>query len=410
MTDTADDTDLGEVARPAAARADGAELAAALGPWLTGVLGAAADPRIEQVTVPTAGGMSSDTVLVDAAWTEGGDRRTHRLVARLAPTADAMPVFPHYDLGLQAEVMRLVGERTAVPVPTVYWHEPSPAALGREFLVIERIDGQIPPDVMPYDFEGWVFDATAEQRRRLQTGSVTVLADLHAMPRPHLVHPALTAAARSSDGHAPGGPDAPDTRGPVAPVSAREALAAHLAGQRAYFDWAAAGGPRPPLIDRGLDQLAQTLPEVPGEAVLCWGDSRIGNIVYRDFSPVGVLDWEMVTLGPPELDLGWMIFLHRFFEDIAAAASLPGLPDLLRRADVAADYTARTGHAVADLDWFITYAALRQAIIMYRISRRTLAFGAAEAPDDPDQMIVHAPSLAAMLDGTYFTDLAAKGL
>jgi len=401
MTDTADDTALSEVARPSAARADGDHLATALGPWLTGVLGPEADPHIEQVTVPTAGGMSSDTVLVDATWTDSGDRRTHHLVARLAPTEDAMPVFPRYDLGLQAEVMRLVGERTAVPVPKVYWHEPSPAALGREFLVMERIDGQIPPDVMPYDFEGWVFDATDAQRARLQAGSVQVLADLHALPRPHLVHPTLTAAAR---GDTPGAP------GPVAPISAREALAAHLADQRAYFDWASAGGPRPALIDRGLDRLAQTLPEVPGEAVLCWGDSRIGNIVYRDFSPVGVLDWEMATLGPPELDLGWMIFLHRFFEDIAAAATLPGLPDLLRRSDVAADYTARTGHPIADLDWFITYAALRQAIIMYRIQRRTIAFGAAEAPDDPDQMIMHAPSLAAMLDGTYFTDLAAKGL
>ena len=29
-----------------------------------------------------------------------------------------------------------------------------------------------------------------------------------------------------------------------------------------------------------------------------WGDARVGNVLYRDFEPVAVLDWEMVTLGP----------------------------------------------------------------------------------------------------------------
>src|SRR5699024_253181 len=135
-----DDTALSEVARPSAARADGDHLATALGPWLTGVLGPEADPHIEQVTVPTAGGMSSDTVLVDATWTDSGDRRTHHLVARLAPTEDAMPVFPRYDLGLQAEVMRLGGARTAAPVPKVHGPAPAPAARRHALLVQARID------------------------------------------------------------------------------------------------------------------------------------------------------------------------------------------------------------------------------------------------------------------------------
>lgn len=400
MTDiTEPDSDVNEVARPTGARADTEHLVVALDQWLTDTLGGDAGARIDEVTVPDSSGMSSDTVLVDATWTEddedGRTPRAHRLVARLAPLTDAMPVFPRYDLGLQAQIMRLVAEHSPVPVSRVLWHEASEEPLGREFLIMDRVDGLIPADVMPYNFEGWVFDATAEQRATLQQSAVQILADLHSIPQPWILCLPL---ARTSAGPA------------TAPVTADQALRAHLAQQRAYYEWASDGGPRSPLIERALDQLDATKPTIEGDAVLCWGDSRIGNIIFRDFRPAAVLDWEMVTLGPRELDLGWMIFLHRFFEDIAAMAELPGLPDLLRRADVAAHYSSSTGHEVRHLDWFITYAALRQAVIMYRIQRRTIAFGAAEASADPDDMIMHRAGLEAMLAGTYWTDLAAKGL
>ena len=51
--------------------------------------------------------------------------------------------------------------------------------------------------------------------------------------------------------------------------------------------------------------------------MLNWGDARVGNILYRDFAPIAVLDWEMATVGPREVDLAWMIFLHAFFHDMA---------------------------------------------------------------------------------------------
>ncbi len=144
--------------------------------------------------------------------------------------------------------------------------------------------------------------------------------------------------------------------------------------------------------------------------MLCWGDSRIGNVIYRDFEPAAVLDWEMATLGPRELDLGWMIFQHRFFEDLAAMAGLPGMPDFLRREDVAEAYGSLSGHQVADLDFYIVYAALRHAVIMFRVQSRAVAFGQAEFPDNPDEMILHHKTLEAMLDGTYWESLATSPL
>jgi len=136
--------------------------------------------------------------------------------------------------------------------------------------------------------------------------------------------------------------------------------------------------------------------------VLSWGDARIGNILFRDFTPVAVLDWEMASLGPRELDLGWTIFLHRFFDDLARDLGLPGMPDFLRRDEVAHTYTELTGHEPRDLDWYTTYAAVRHAIIMTRIGMRTARFSGSELPTDLDDLVTHRRALEAMLAGTYW--------
>lgn len=381
---TTDDRDYSELARPGESRTDPAQLGTRLQQWLGTKLPSDADPEVTDVEVPAANGMSNETILFDAVWNEDGQRRHHRLVARIAPAPSGVPIFPSYDLEQQYQVIKAVGAHSPVPVPHVYWSESSPEALGGEFFVMERLDGQIPPDVMPYNFGSWLSEATAEDRRRLQDSSVRILADLHAIAAPAQLFPSL-----SPD---PGAEE----------VTADAALRAHVAAQRRYYEWAVETGPRSPLIERGLDWLDEHRPTVTGPAVLCWGDSRIGNIIYRDFEPVAVLDWEMATLGPRELDLGWMIFIHRFFEDLAGMAGLPGLPDFLRRGDVVHTYREMTGYTAADLNFYTMYAALRHAIIMFRVQSRTVAFGQADAPADPDDMILHRKTVEEMLAGTYW--------
>ena len=64
--------------------------------------------------------------------------------------------------------------------------------------------------------------------------------------------------------------------------------------------------------------------------MLVWGDARVGNVLYEDFRPVAVLDWEMATLGPREMDVAWIIFAHMVFQELAGLAGLPGLPGFMR--------------------------------------------------------------------------------
>ena len=139
------------------------ELRVQLEQWLIGRTGDAG-ATITKLDRPSANGMSSETVLFDATWNDGGSTTSGEFVARLHPAEDAYQIFREYDMARQARVIRLVGENTSVPVPEVVFDEPSPEPLGAEFFVMRRIDGLVPPDVMPYPMGSWVTEATEEQR------------------------------------------------------------------------------------------------------------------------------------------------------------------------------------------------------------------------------------------------------
>ncbi|GGS55221.1 putative phosphotransferase [Planobispora rosea] len=345
--------------------------------WLGGRLGRPV--TISALSHPSGNGMSSETLIFDASWDSAEGRRDVGCVARMAPAGEAVPVFPGYDLGRQFEVMRLARERAGTPAPRALWFEPDPAPLGTPFFVMERVAGDVPPDVLPYTFEGWLLEASPAGRDRLQRESVAILAGLH---------------------------DAPFTDGDLRPFQldrpGESALRRHVNDQRAYYQWAHASM-RIPVLERAFDWLEEHWPADPGPDVLSWGDARIGNVMYRDFTPVAVLDWEMAAVGPRELDISWMVFLHRFFQDITEAMGLPGLPDFMRSEDVCRTYQEMTGYKPRDMEFYEMYAALRHGIIMARVWHRRIHFGEQPMPDDPDDLVMHRATIERMLDGGYWS-------
>ena len=333
--------------------------------WLSKQLPAGASPAISRLDVPEGTGMSSETFLFDAGWTEAGAARRGRYVVRLSPNMDDFPVFPEYDLSLQVGCLNLVAAHSDVPVPRVAWHEPDPGILDYPFYVMERVEGRVPPDLPPYLFAGWVVEATPEERAALRHHTLATLAKLHAI----------------------------DVTGPDAafldrPRYGATALEQHLACQRAYYDWAR-DGVAYPVIERTFAWLEKHRPDDPRPPCLNWGDSRIGNILYRGFEPAAVLDWEMACLGAPEVDLAWMCEMHDFFQAMAEAVGLPGLPDLLPREAVIEEYEALSGRRVEHFDWYYTFAALRFGIVSIRTSVRAIAYGQMEPNDDPDALITN---------------------
>ncbi len=110
----------------------------------------------------------------------------------------------------------------------------------------------------------------------------------------------------------------------------------------------------------------------------------------------------MAALAPREVDLGWTVYLHRFFQDLTVAFGQPGLPEFLRRDRVETRYAELTGHTPRDMEFYTLYAALRHAIVMLRIAYRQVHFGEAAVPADPDTLILHHGSLRAMVQGSYW--------
>src|SRR5262245_16881694 len=365
-------------ARPRTSTRDRARLRERLEGWLRSRFGEA---EVSPLAGPATNGMSSETLLFEASWREGGARRSASLVGRVAQGPAVLPVFPTCDMPRQFRVMQALVELGALPIPRVLWCETDAAVLGAPFFVMERVAGEVPPDILPYTFgQSWLSQGTPEQLVRLQEESVGLLAALFRIDR---------AAERFAFLGSPR-PGATPLRRFVAEL-------------RGFYDWVAADGLRSPLLERCFAWLDARWPAHEGPTVLSWGDARIGNILYRDFSPAAALDWEMAALGPPELDLGWMIALHRFFDDLTVGAGMPGLPDLLRRDDVAASFEKQTGYAPRDLDFYTLLAALRHGIVMFRISRRAAHFGEATLPADGDDMISHRRMLERMLAGEYWS-------
>ncbi len=336
---------------------------------------------VSELIVPESNGMSSETVLFDL--TVPGEPEPRGLVARIAPDPAADPVFQTYDMERQFRTMQMVAEHTDVPVP----------------------DG-----------------ALAGERHRGHRGALLRhgAGGRHRPPRRAALHLRRQLVLRGGAGR-PAAPGAHRGRGAgrAARRSRRTDPAAFLAGpddgashlrhhvdeQRAYYDWVAADGVRSPLIERGFEWLEEHWPDNEDDAVFSWGDARVGNMMFEDFAPVAVLDWEMASVGPREIDLGWMIYIHRFFQDLVEDLGLPGMPHILRRDTVADLYESLTGYHPRDLDFYTAYAALRHGIVMFRITRRSIRFGEAEMPEDPDHAILHHAHLARMLDGVYWGEV-----
>jgi aminoglycoside phosphotransferase (APT) family kinase protein len=234
---------------------------------------------------------------------------------------------------------------------------------------------------MPYTFGGnWFADATAGQQRELQDATVEVIAKLHAIP------------------------DAEQTFGYLIEVDppGDSPLRRHFGWLKGWYEFAVADIGRSALVERALAWLEENFPDdaAAGDSVLTWGDSRIGNVLYRDFHPVAVLDWEMACVGPRELDVAWIIFAHQVFQELSILAGLPGLPDVLREQDVRATYRNLTGVEVGDLHWFYIYSAVVWCCVFMRTGARRVHFGEMERPDDIESLFYHRSLLERLLEGT----------
>lgn len=290
-----------------------------------------------------ASGYSSETVLVDVVRTTRGHEAHDHLVARLPPAGGG--IFPTYDLERQATVQAAL-VRAGIPAAAPVAVELDERWIGAPFLLMDRVEGHTLPDTPSYVAAGALHDAPPETQRRVHEEFVSVLGSVHTV---------------DWDALGLGGLTPPAERG----------LAHDLDRAVAYLDWAGDGSP-PAILADALVWLRERRPDPEPPPSLLWGDPRLGNVVYGDdFAVRALLDWEMASLGPAEMDLAWFVGLH----EVSASGAGGDLPGFLPRDEVLARWSAHLGRPVVDYRWFEVLALVRSDSIFWRIRTMLLAAG-----------------------------------
>ena len=257
------------------------------------------------------------------------------------------PPFGHkaktaHDMLREARVMRLV--RPAYPVvPEVLLVCDDPVVMGCDFFVMERIAGIIPRQDLP---AGLGFDAATT--RRLCESVIDKLVELHAIP----LTPELLAIGKG-EGYVQRQVEGWSRR-------FRDARTDDVSDFEAVMGWLAANRPAGEVAIRMIH-----------------GDFRFDNVVLDPADPlrvIGVLDWEMATLGDPLMDLGNSLAYwveagdDEYFRKTRRQPT--NAPGMLTRSEVVAYYAARTGLPVANFDFYLAFGLFRLAVIVQQIWRR----------------------------------------
>jgi aminoglycoside phosphotransferase (APT) family kinase protein len=312
--------------------------------WLAPRLPEASGIALHDLRAPEASGFSNDTLLAELEVRQGGSARRERIVVRIQPTG--YQVFPDYDLGLQFRTMERLA-RTDVPVPRVLWlEEEDRSVLGAPFYVMAHVEGRVPTDRPPYHAGGWMTEIAPAERAAIWWGGIECMAKIHRLDP-------------LAEGF--GFLDRPE----LGDTPFRQQLAYY----ERYLTWAARGQPQPTVED-ARDWLRANEP--PDERrVLLWGDARIGNIIFDGTRPAAVLDWEMVTLGSPEEDLAWAIFLDRHHSEGLGVPRLEGFPSYAETVD---RYQDLSGFEVGNLHFWQVFAGFRFGVIMIRLAQQMVHY------------------------------------
>ena len=246
----------------------------------------------------------------------GSSRRD--VVVRLRPPPPAL--LEPYDLARQFSILRALAP-TRVRVPPALWLEPTGDVLGRPFLVMDRVPGDV--------YEMQAPDAEPDRIRLMCEGMAEQLAQIH------LVDLDAVGLAGLDDG----------TR--------------HL--ERELNHWAdemrrVQRGPLPAL-ERLLHELRDTTPAAHTRITLVHGDAKPGNFAFFGDDVSAVFDWEMTTVGDPLTDLGWMELLWMQPVGITSHPAAIGFDEFLSR------YTEVSGIQPANRLWYRALNAYKMAVI-----------------------------------------------
>jgi len=229
-----------------------------------------------------------------------------------------------------------------VPEPLVYCEDE--AVIGCPFYVMERINGIIIRREVP---EGLEF--TKEQGSALCKGLIDVLHELHTVDY---------VKAGLGDFGKPEG------------YVLRQVSGWSDRFRRARTDDA-------PDFEMVMQWLEEKMPAEAVRYSIIHNDYKFDNVVLSHQDPlsiIGILDWEMATIGDPLMDLGCALAYWvqpGDPDDLKAMSMIPAdMPGLLTREELVEHYALKAGIALDNFDFYLIFGLFRVAVIMQQIYYR----------------------------------------
>ncbi|HEY1623252.1 MAG TPA: phosphotransferase family protein [Streptosporangiaceae bacterium] len=218
--------------------------------------------EITKLETPEFSGFSSEILMIDVTDDSAGNGSPLEFAVRVAPRH--YQVFPDVRFEEQYRLMRVLHEKSDIPVPPIRWYEADPSYLGAPFFVMDRVSGQVPADMPPYHTGGWVTEIEPGEREAMWWNALDIVARLHRLD--------------------------------VAPLDLD------------FVD-------QPQWGPRGIEQRLAFY-----EHYMNWA--------YQGPKPTAekALDWETATFGQPEEDLAWYLYLDRHHSEGVYAERLEGFP------------------------------------------------------------------------------------
>ena len=255
-----------------------------------------------------------------------------------------------------------------VPVPEMFLFCDDDSIVGTPFYIMECLRGRIYDDPL-------LLDVLPAERRALYDAMNRTLAAIHTVD---------PEAAGLADFGKPGN---------------------YFARQIARWtrQWKLSRTREVPEMDRLIEWLPANIP--PGdETAVVHGDYRLGNLVFAPDKPevLGVLDWELSTLGHPLGDLGYNISGFQIPQSIRhgimGLAPEYGLPS---QASYVADYCRRTGRQPIDTHFYVAFSMFRFAAIAEGVLARGLGGNASSsnAQEVGAQTVPYAKTAWALISG-----------